>query len=327
MARVLIARPRLDCSFKIGTVPDIEGPPSNGVLALFGRFIDGLETYFSGHGWEVTSDKRPLWQFELADMQRAAQSYDLVFFPHKLARQFPIGQNALFYKTTAIPEFLTVDPQGWGASLSFLPVKPAPATGALAFYQRLQERIRENSSVFQQPVQVPVPCDDGYLLFICQLPHDETIQFHSTVTVEQALAVVVAYAEKKQQRLLVKGHPANRKAMVRFREMAEASDTAQWIEDASIHTCLAGASRVFMVNSGVGFEAMLHGKTVVHFGDAEYSNVHLRCEPSVEAIGALENQSVSQEEMASFLYQFFQKTIRYDDMESYHTVLGKYVGA
>ena len=38
---------------------------------------------------------------------------------------------------------------------------------------------------------------------------------------------------------------------------------AEWVEDVSIHDCLAGAERVFMVNSGVGFEAILHGKPVV----------------------------------------------------------------
>lgn len=141
MARVLIARPRLDCSFKRGTVPQEEGPPLNDVLSLFGTFIDNLENHFKTCGWDVSSDKRPLWQFELEQLQQAAKSFDLVLFPHKLASQFPIGFNALYYKTTPIPEFLTVDHAGWGASLSFLPVEPDYTHEATSFYRELQKRM------------------------------------------------------------------------------------------------------------------------------------------------------------------------------------------
>jgi hypothetical protein len=324
MARVLIARPRLDCSFKAGSVPQVEGPPLNSVLSLFGTFVDNLENYFASLEWEVTSDKRPLWQFELEPLQKAATSFDLVIFPHKLPRQFPIGPNALYYKTTAIPEFLTVDHGGWGASLSFLPIEPQYAPEAQTFFQELQQRIAANQSVFAQPAaNSHLPYKD-YLLFVCQVPHDETIQFHSQVTVAKALEAVIAYAERSGRTLIVKGHPANRNSMASLKAMTELSKVGKWVDDVSIHTCLAGADRVFTVNSGVGFEAMLHAKTVVHFGDAEYSNVHLRSEPDADAIASVENQYVNQETMAAFLYQFFQNAIRYDDKETYDRVLGKY---
>ncbi|MBW9064491.1 hypothetical protein JNB71_14275 [Rhizobium herbae] len=325
MARVLVARPRLDCSFKRGTVPAEEGAPLNNVLSLFGTFIDNLENHFKACGWEVSSDKRPLWQFELEQLQKAAKSFDLVFFPHKLASQFPIGPNTLYYKTTPIPEFLTVDHSGWGASLSFLPVEPEFTRETLSFYRELQKRIDANQSVFSQPPSSQHLSAADYLLFVCQVPHDETIQYHSKVTVEEALAAVIAYAERRGRKLLVKGHPANRKAMALFKAMTEDSKAATWVDDTSIHTCLAGAERVFMVNSGVGFEAMLHGKTVVHFGNAEYSNVHLRSAPDADAIQALENERVSTETMAAFLHTFFKNAIRYDDPDTYGKVLGKYM--
>lgn len=324
MARALIARPRLDCSFKKGAVPATEGPPLNNVLALFGTFLDNLETHFQSQGWEVVNDKRPLWQFELDEIQRSARTFDLVLFPHKLAKQFPIGPNALYYKTTPIPEFLTVDHQGWGASLSFLPAKPEASPQAEAFYDELQQRVTTNQSVFAQPAQAALP-DSDYLLFVCQVPHDETIIFHSDVKVEEALAAVIAYANAKGEKLIVKGHPANRKAMAQFKAMTEESKTGIWVDDVSIHSCLAGARRVFMVNSGVGIEAMLHGKTVTHFGRAEYSNIYPKARPTCEAIAALDDTWVSRDVMAAFLYSFFSKTIRYDDMATYSRVLARYM--
>jgi hypothetical protein len=325
MARALIARPRLDCSFKRGPVPAVEGPPLNDVLSLFGKFIDNLEAHFAACGWEVVSDKKPLWQFELAEMQELAKSFDLVLFPHKLASQFPIGSNALYYKTTPIPEFLTVDPMGWGASLSFVPVDPEYTSESLSFFIDLQKRIDENKSVFLQPLASKLPYEKDYLLFICQIPHDETIQFHSAVSVVDALAGVIDYAEMRGRRLLVKGHPANRKSMAQLRAMTQDSKICTWIEEASIHDCLAGAERVFMVNSGVGFEAMLHGKTVVHFGHAEYSNVCLRAEPNAASIAAVEQKFVHPEAMAGFLYAFFKNTILYNDVSTYDRIIGKYM--
>jgi len=51
--RVLIARPRLDCSFKRGPVPAIETPSTHPVRILWARFIDQLAEFHSQQGWYV----------------------------------------------------------------------------------------------------------------------------------------------------------------------------------------------------------------------------------------------------------------------------------
>ena len=42
---------------------------------------------------------------------------------------------------------------------------------------------------------------------------------------------------------------------------------------AHIHDFLRNCNEVFLVNSGVGFEAILHRKPIIRFGDAEYNSV------------------------------------------------------
>jgi hypothetical protein len=322
---IYIARPRLDCSFKAGPIPDVEGPPRNTALGIFGTFMDSLEAFHLGRGDKVVAERRPLWQFDLPYMQQQAQAHDRVYFPHRLREQFPIGGNAWYFKTTAFAEYLTADPQGWGASLSWLPLKKTPPDEpAWQFFRGLSERIWSNHSIFEQPARSALPAgkaDEGYLLFVCQIPHDETLLFHSEVSVAEALASVIAYAEHVGLPLWVKGHPANPKSMQPLRDLARASSAALWVDNASIHDCLAGARRVFLVNSGVGFEAMLHDRTLIHFGHAEYSSVVPRAEPTLASLLALHDYQHDLADYVGFLNSFFARTLRYDLPSSFGSVL------
>ena len=315
--RVLIARPRLDCSFKQGPVPAEEGPALNSVLGLFGAFIDNLVAFHQDEGNIVDIIKRPLWQLAVPEFQEMAKNYDRVYFPHKLKKQFPLGSNALYYKNSPIPEFMTVDPEGWGASLSFLPVEPDYSPEAIAFYDVLRRRIDANISLFSQPdLKNFIPYKD-YLLFLCQLPHDETIQYHSSVSVETALEAVLDFAATADRRLVVKGHPANRRAMLPLKAMVDASPTATWIDDASIHTCISGASCVFTVNSGSGIEVMMHGKPLVHFGRAEYSSVTIGANSEPKGLANLDIKTVNIKDYIGFLYNFFAHTFKFDDANAF----------
>ncbi len=137
---------------------------------------------------------------------------------------------------------------------------------------------------------------------------------HSDVTVEAALDAMLSYAAATRQLLMVKGHPANQRAMAGLKAAVMESSFARWIDDVSIHSCLSGARRVYMVNSGVGIEAMLHKKPVVHFGRAEYSNVYPMVKPVFEEIDVASQIGFDEKKVKSFLYRFFMNTILFDDM-------------
>jgi hypothetical protein len=281
--RVLIARPRLDCSFKKGPVPDVERPPTDPLRQLWAKFIDGLAEYHSRSGCDVHIETRPLWAFDVDALRMQAQPYDVVYFPHRQKADFDLGPNALYYKPSAFPELFTVDPLGWGASASFSPLGGSYSDAAEICFEQMRQRISTNTSKFPQPQWGGLPLQPGYSLFVCQVPHDENVMQHSSVSVEDALQAVLHYCSARGIPLLVKGHPANAKAMAPLKEMVRSSPAA-WVDSASIHECLAGAGRVYLVNSGVGFEALLHVKPVTAFGRAEYSAVVSNAEATDESI-------------------------------------------
>lgn len=318
---VFLARPRLDCSFKQGEVPAQSGPPLNLQLARFGEFINRLERFHLDRGDVVTVEERPLWQFDLQSMQAASKKYDRIYFPHKLRREFHIGDNAIYYKNSPLRGYVTVDPNGWGASLSFLPVEPVPGSGALATFRRLQQLVVRNESVFEQPAVGPAPVPGPYILFVCQLPHDETIRFHSSVGVETALAATIAYAEHRGLTLVVKGHPANPRSMAPLKALTETRRRTVWVDSISIHSCLAHADRVFLVNSGVGMEALLHEKPIVRFGHAEYDSVVPWAEPSLESIMSVEHFKPDLDTYSGFLDAYVGHCICENDFASYSSAL------
>lgn len=319
--RIYLARPRLDCSFKPGPVPEREGPPNTQIREKLAEFLNRLESYHTVHGDEVVTETKPLWQFDLASMQDRSRSFDILYFPHKQRREFNIGPNALFYKQTAFPEWITVDRMGWGAGLEQMFEGSEPDAEDQAIFSRLRERIAENVSKFSQPAALEdIPRRD-YDLFVCQIPHDEAILLHSEVTVAEALSATVAFAEEAGRHLLVKGYPGNPKAMAPLRAIAHESRHATWVDDVSIHTCLKNAGTVFLVNSGVGFEAMLHGKPMVHFGRAEYSAVVPRARPDPASIAEHVGRAPDVARYKAWMSHFIGTCVEISDPASYERII------
>ena len=129
-------------------------------------------------------------------------------------------------------------------------------------------------SKFDQPKRMyaDFPYRD-YILFPCQLPHDETIQWHSKISVEQALHCVISYCEQRNKKLIVKGHPVNIASMEPLKLLTVSSSVTEYVEKGSIFDFIEYANLVCVVNSGTGFESILMKKPVVMFGDAEYDKV------------------------------------------------------
>jgi hypothetical protein len=78
--------------------------------------------------------------------------------------------------------------------------------------------------------------------------------------------------------VVFKPHPANPKSMAEFETLA--MQAGAWWSRAHVHDLLAHARAVMTINSGVGFEAMLHVKPVVTFGRAEYDCATIAAAPA-----------------------------------------------
>lgn len=274
MSSITIIKPRLDVTFKEGPIPKDIGPISP-IRMHWANFVEKIKTKHKNDGnIEIKVIEKPLWQFTKEELFAHATSSNIIYIPHRQKYEIAID-NALYYMQTVFPEFFTIDKNGWGAHMSYIPLLLDNVIPNEQLWEKLQSRIRLNVSKFDQPEQYLESLHlSDYWLFVCQIPHDQVIIQSSKISVADALRKTIELARLHDKKVLVKPHPVNPSAMFELYEISmKNKDVVWWVNDISIHTALKHCSVAFMVNSGVGFEAMLHEKPIVTFGNAEYNNV------------------------------------------------------
>jgi len=122
-----------------------------------------------------------------------------------------------------------------------------------------EDYIQNNQSKFIQPTQTEVKYKD-YVLVLGQLPKDEVGKLAHIPT--RKLPHLVGNLYKKSPYTVVyKPHPRTEKTP----GIKNCTISTQ-----SIHSLLAEAKTVYVVNSGAGFEALIHGKRVITTGGSDY---------------------------------------------------------
>lgn len=277
MRRILLLAPRLDVNFKhnpaIKSIPKEIGPVLPG-KELWANFREKLENeYKTRSNIELTILELALWQFNpkvLKDLD-----YDVVLVPHKEHHNFSIkDKEVYYYMQTTFPWIFSVDNKGWAAGASVYPYSTLlnGFTDSTVF-DLLKDRALTNQSKFTQPNYKELNLPENFLLFACQIPHDETIKFHSSIGVGKALIYTCEATKDLGIPLVVKGHPINPTSMIGLKNSLINYKHVTWIDNASVHQLISLSRGVVVVNSGVGMESLLHGKPVVTFGSAEYDCV------------------------------------------------------
>ena len=273
--RALILAPVLGLPFKRPAGLVREGLPIP-LREHWASFAENAHDVLCEAGWNARILRRPMW--ELTPALADAYGADVVLVPHRERHQFASRTPALFWMQSPLPHLFTVDRQGWGAGASGYPFEgQGEESGAFA---SLAECSDANQSKFDQPPRqsreaLGLPAK--YIFCPCQIPHDETLRFHSDVGMAELVQALAEWAQKSGTNVVFKPHPANRAAMSPLHEAAPEGEHVHWI-DASIHDLIAHSTAVYTVNSGVGLEAILHGKPVVTFGRADYDAVTVKGE-------------------------------------------------
>ena len=128
------------------------------------------------------------------------------------------------------------------------------------FYQtQLRRIIAEKASKF---VQGQEPAPEGHFYFFPLQLIDDSVQKLARFKMLDAAATAVKLAYETKQRLVFKRHPLCKSNEVE-NFLLNACDGEQIILlKSSVHDLIAGSIGVITVNSGVGFEALLHLKHV-----------------------------------------------------------------
>lgn len=281
--------PKLDIQWKepaIGTQPRLVDADSDTArLRLYWRqFADILAQTLVQHGEVAEIIELPAW--EITRERVEVSNHDVALVPHQCLEQFGEGEKPCFFYMQVFCQWLfTVDRLGWSAASSRYPCAVSQQTyhdnGLVALYR--QALLGVNGSKFSQPSsqsreslvcggQIP---EGGYVLFPCQIPHDLAVTQFSDVDVLQLVKNLVRWANKRKISLVVKPHPANPKAMQSIKPLLKGK-SVYWADQASVHDLIEHSDAIFTINSGVGFEAMLHGKPVVAFGRVDYDAAVIR---------------------------------------------------
>ena len=277
MKKVLLLAPRLDISFKhnpaLIKIPP-KAPTTIPIRIHWDNFLDLVISEYSGRNdRELIIEELPLWKFnqKIIDQHKP----DIVLVPHKESHNFPVlNSQPYYFMQTTIPYLFSLDPLGWAGGASVYPYDKL-FTDNLddKVFKNLKNRIYNNQSKFDQPKERDLKLPKEYVLFACQITYDETIKWHSNVTVGKALITVCEATQRLGIPLVIKGHPINPDNMLGLKESIKNYKHTVWLLNANIHQLIEQSMCVVVVNSGVGLEALLHEKPVITFGRAEYDCV------------------------------------------------------
>ncbi len=158
-------------------------------------------------------------------------------------------------------------------------------TESPVFDDYLHRITTDNESKFDQPerrsrealIADGILPEENYVFFPCQIPDDEVVRFFSDYEEEDIIGALSSWANETGTKILFKAHPAAPHTSEPFKAIAQ-GPSVEWV-DASVHDLIEHCDAVYTLNSGVGHEAILHGKPVVMFGRAEYDRLAIQITP------------------------------------------------
>ena len=297
MKNVVICQPRLDIPFKkeviSGNVSEIlkyRYKVTNKTKSYWGDFSQERFKYHKNLNDNVKILEAPMWQITIDLLRKVIKTFnfDLVYIPHHSKFTFdkfneletdPLLQNIKikYYMQMSLPWLFQVDEEGWCAGASNWPILPN-GNDSKEILLKLKERQNLGKSKFQQPDLLNKfnshHCfRKDFVLFACQIPHDQTIKHHSKISVIEALKRTIIWCKKNKLNLIIKSHPENLVSMEPLYEIFKKYNYGVWVNNMNINFLLKKCITLFCVNSGVGMEAIIHEKPVFCFGDADYASV------------------------------------------------------
>jgi hypothetical protein len=202
------------------------------------------------------------------------------------------GDGICRFKHSYRRGYFSFDPLGYGG-FSRLARDPASLEGAEAipvpeavdYAGRLRgQMVAANESKFAQPARTERPPRPGYVLLALQVPGDTVLRLSRSAPLD-FYRRVIDETGKLGMRCVVKRHPKCTTPVVTELLSDAASLPHVEIRTDSVNDLLPGADRVVVVNSGVGLEALVHGRPTLTFGGCEYASL-TSCIGSLDDVAA-----------------------------------------
>lgn len=251
----------------------------NGGAGQWAKFEGLLKNSLSELGHEVRE------QIEHPSIADDLQDARVTIYAHKTRRDVA---GSLFYKQMHLPELFTIDHQGWGADHSKMRQPPDLRGIEAAEAERLVAALRHKflttgaSKLGQPHRDQSIELPDDYIFVPTQTPRDYVQVHHAPISVLSFVELIAGWANETKQNVVFKLHPGlyrtsdgDNEIIETVQRLAATSDYVCYLQ-ANVHDLIVNARGVFAINSGVGFESLIHGKPVVTFGNCDYKWVTFR---------------------------------------------------
>ena len=259
----VILAPRLDIPFKQFNMVR-ENTVNEPIREYWKNFIDDKveQGYF-----EVSS---PRWMFN-ANIEQYFPNAEILV-PHVERHNWGGGSKTKFYMQTVFPWLFTIDPLGWAGGAQYIASFDSNSEYDSIAFEKMKENLGQGKFGHLQSDNTPWDkINDDYIIVPLQLPHDETIKYHSDFSVEEFVTALCEMArDHEMPQLVFKGHPVNLKSMEPLKEIIE-SYKQFYVADANFNELVSKAQAMFVLNGGSGQEAMLHEIPVACFGRCDYA--------------------------------------------------------
>lgn len=221
------------------------------------------------------------WKFDENPLEpdegiRTDTIFEKRIYVHQTKREKPGGD--LFWMQMHFCELFTIDTNGWGADHSgnhlFNPEEIDQDEATRFCESKSAELLKSGISKCPQEYETS-RTPEPYILVPVQIPRDYTIKYHSPITVKYFIESVQAWAIEKEVQVCFKMHPHNASDRDLHQIIEEAAASSPYVRkvEGNIHELIKRSSGVLVINSGTGFESLLHGKPVATIGDCDYRGV------------------------------------------------------
>lgn len=209
------------------------------------------------------------------DLPPDPQDAAVRIYAHKTRREVPHAH--LYFKEMHMQGLFTLDTEGWGADHSA--AKQSPDLSAMddqlaeAFALSVRQSfLTSGHSKHKQPQLRPLPAEIKPYVFVpLQSPDDDVIRYHSPMPVLTFLHRIADWACETGMKVVFKIHPGFYSEEIETAALKRAAaHPLVFCLDENVHALIQEAEGVFVLNSGVGFESLIHGKPVVTFGNCDY---------------------------------------------------------
>jgi len=216
----------------------------------------------------------PRWMFNAKIEKYFPNAQFLV--PHVEQHNWGGGHRTFFYMQTVHPWLFTVDPLGWAGGAQYIASFDPEAEYSGETYNQVKSQLGNGKFAHLQDDKTrwDLIDKDNYIIVPLQLPHDETIKYHSDFSVEHFVKTLceMANTNPDMPQFVFKGHPVNLKSMQPLKDIVEGGyNNVFYTETGNFNELVKNAQAMFVLNGGSGQEAMLHGIPVACFGRCDYA--------------------------------------------------------